>query len=456
MPKLIQKSSYSNCVRATAYAEYIATRENVELLNYTGYIAHRPHAERLGAHGLFGEEPQVDLNAVLDEISHYQGRVWKIIFSLERADAARLGYDHAMPWRDLLMAHQNEIATAMKIPPSDLRWYAAFHDEAHHPHIHMMIWSKDPDHAYLNKNGIEKIRSSLTNSIFQQEMLQLYKSKDISYKELVASAKVTMNELVAQMKRGVCCSPAIEQKMVMLVTELENVKGKKQYAYLPKDTKELVRSIVDELAQQPAVAECYEVWNNLRDQLELYYKDTARQHLPLSEQKEFRAILNAVIREAENLRTGKITVETFGHGSEEYRQGKAHLDNGDVENAKVFFQQAAESGDASAQYALGKILLTEGEKEAALHWLHESSSQGNPFATYLEENTDRDPGILMAATRLLSAAAGIFRTSPPPSNPKGIRMDSKRRKALLEKRMAMGHRIDDHEPTQYSDEQRYS
>lgn len=115
---------------------------------YAKYIALRPRAERLGEHGLFGDDDAVDLAAVADELDHYTGNVWTHIISLHREDAERPGYNHAEAWRTLLRTHRNDIAAAMKIPPEDFRWYAAFHDEGNHPHVHMMVWSTKPNQAY--------------------------------------------------------------------------------------------------------------------------------------------------------------------------------------------------------------------------------------------------------------------------------------------------------------------
>ncbi len=128
-----------------------------------GYMAERPRS-----HGLFGDEDHVDLNAAMRELNEYPGNIWTHIISLKREDAERLGYDHAAQWRNLLRAHRNEIAETMHIPPSDFRWYAAFHDEGEHPHVHMMAWSTKPGQAYLSQDGIRQIKSNLTNDIFQQ------------------------------------------------------------------------------------------------------------------------------------------------------------------------------------------------------------------------------------------------------------------------------------------------
>lgn len=369
MVRLIQKSGYIKASGASGYMKYIATRERVEKLEGSGpvtkgqrqlienllrvfpdaaelgeysdyrsapttgsasslisavldanahkltdrdgymrYIATRPRVERHGEHGLFSSRP-ASLNAALREVEQHSGNVWTFIWSLRREDAARLGYDHAESWRKLIKAHQVEIAEAMKIPSDRLRWYAAFHDEGHHPHVHAMVWSADPSQGRLTKEGVKMIRSKLTNDIFQDEMYTLYQEKDICYKDLVAAARRSMRELIEKMWTGFCDSPVIENNLLELSQSLETVKGKKIYGYLKKPAKAQVDAIVDELAKLPEVAECYEVWNGLRDELENYYKDTPRWRLPLPQQKEFRAIKNLIIQEAENLRLGVFSFE---------------------------------------------------------------------------------------------------------------------------------------------------
>lgn len=443
---------------------------------YMKYIATRPHAEKHGDHGLFGQALHVDLAAAMRELEEHKGNTWTIIYSLRREDASRLGYDSAEAWRRLLLSKQTEIAQAMKIAPEHLYWYAAFHDEGHHPHIHMMLWSDEPGQGYLREAGVKAMRSALTNVIFKDEMYQLYTQKDLSYKELTTKTRKTMRALIEKMQGQVCDSPVIEQKMQELVFALGSVKGKKQYGYLPRDVKEIVDSIVDELAKQPEVAACYEAWNKLRDELEGYYKDKPRKYLPLSQQKEFRAIKNMVIREAENIRPGVYTFEdgempdepTSGEKLDElskaadqgddqamYRLGKICMTGEgveqDMDTGIVWLRQAAELGNQYAQYTLGKLCLQGREipqdKEEALRWLESSAAQGNVYAQYLIDRMDeqRDPSIMMAATRLLHHASHIFRERAMTENPKGIRVDSRRRKQLLQKRLALGHKIDDHE-----------
>ena len=400
MSKLIQKAGFLNPKRAGRYMNYIATRDGVELLDenadsiYMRYIATRPRAEKHGEHGLFGAEDAVDLEKTMDELKEHEGNVWTIIYSLRREDAARLGYDNAASWRALLRSKQADFAEAMQIPPLQLRWYAAFHDEGDHPHIHMMLWSDDPKYGFLRKDKLLHLQSVLTNMIYADELKEVYVQKDIAYKDVTEAARAAMRRIIDQLESVENPPELIQQKLLEFALELRTVSGKKQYGYLKEPLKDKVDSIVDELEKLPEVATYFSVWNGLRDTLEGYYKNRLRQHNPLSQQKEFRAIKNAIIQEAERLRL-----------------------------------QLEESS--------------------------EQTSANLPFAT---ENTSsvtsqsvRLPSeyLLNSTVRLFHQMGQIFReNAAPPSNPMGIRIDSKRRKKLMQKRLAMGHKQDDHAQTQ--------
>ncbi|MBR2894519.1 MAG: sel1 repeat family protein, partial [Oscillospiraceae bacterium] len=240
---------------------------------YVKYIATRPRAERIGSHGLFGDDDAVDLEAAMRELESYTGNVWTHIISLKREDAARLGFDNAAAWRDLLKAHRNDIAEAMKIPPDDFRWYAAYHDENEHPHIHMMAWSSKPGQGYLSRDGIRQMKSNLTNHIFQHEMLHLYEQKAQSRDELVYEARRAMLELTREMQNTFCEHPEAERLLWELSQQLETVKGKKSYGYLSKPQKVLVDQIVDQMERLPVVHNCYKRWLELQNEVNSYYHD---------------------------------------------------------------------------------------------------------------------------------------------------------------------------------------
>ena len=419
MAKLIQKSGFLSKKRAGRYMKYIATRDGVEILNedaegiYMRYIATRPRAEKHEGHGLFGAETHVDLEKTMQELKSHEGNVWTIIYSLRREDAARLGYDNAESWRLTLLAHQNDFAEAMQIPLEHLRWYAAFHDEGEHPHIHMMLWSDDPRYGFLRKDRLLHMQSVLTNTIYADELKEIYVQKDVAYKEVTEAARVVMHDLVDRMESVADPPASIQKKLLELALELRTVGGKKQYGYLKKPLKDMVDSIVDELEKLPEVAAYYSVWNGLRDTLEGYYKNRPRQHNPLSQQKEFRAIKNAIIQEAERLRQ---QMEQAQRASE-------------PESSQVDTPPDAEtSSDASTN----PTLVGENTSSAASHSAQFSSEY-----------------LLNSTIRLLRQMGQIFRdNAAPPSNPMGIRIDSKRRKKLMQKRLALGHKQDDHEQEQ--------
>ena len=375
---------------------------------YLKYIATRPGAEKHGAHGLFGRQENTNLTAAMHDLTAHNGNVWTIIYSLHREDAERLGYNNAAAWRKLLVSQQNKFAEAFHIPASALHWYAAYHDADTHPHIHMMIWTDRE--TVLKRDAVVKLRSVMTNSIFQAELENLYIRKDAAYKDVTEAAREVMREIVVRMESTAEPPVSIQQKLLELALELRTVSGKKQYAYLKKPLKDKVDEIVDELEKLPEVAAYYSVWNGLRDTLEGYYKNRPRQHNPLSQQKEFRAIKNAIIQEAERLRQQMEQTQTATE------QDSSQDEEPSVENT---------STDASAN----PTLADENTSSAASHHARLPSEY-----------------LLNSTIRLFHQMGQIFRdNAAPPSNPMGIRIDSKRLKKLMQKRLAMGHKQDDHE-----------
>ena len=474
---------------------------------YLKYIATRPRAERLGDHGLFGDADHVDLDAAMSELGHYTGNVWTHILSMHREDAERLGYNNAQAWRALLRAHRNDIAAAMHIPPQDFRWYAAFRNEGHHPHIHMMAWSVKPGQAHLDRDGIRSIRSQLTNDIFQQELLHVYEQKSVSRDELVKETRKVMLELSRQMRDTICEHTQAEQMIWKLSQQLGEVKGKKSYGYLPRPMKRQVDEIVDQLEQIPIVNECYQKWWELQCQVNEFYSGKKQQRPPLSKQKEFRAIRNAVIREAEKIRLGKITFEDekmeergewvenwevshdclrlrariegnklpldqrdeaaedlerlaeYGDVHAQYFLGLLYRDGGlllpDTERATHWLELAARRDLPAAQYALGKLYLTGNgvpkDEEAAQNCFRMANAFGHPYAQYVLERQEQwqRPQLLMTVSRLLYHMSNIFRDNEPavPAQPR-LHIDRKRMQELQELRIALGHQPDDHEEEQ--------
>ena len=268
--------------------------------NYLKYIA--PRAQRVGSHGLFtGEEDQLVLTQVAEAVAAHPGNVWLPIISLRREDAARLGYDKAEEWKALLTQYAMEMAAAMKIPWEDFRWYAAFHDAAHHPHVHMVCYSADPPKGFLTTQGITQIKSGLAKQIFRQELTELYQKQTQSRDALNEDARSVMEQLIEQMQSGTADGSRMEELMEHLAERLRHTGGRKQYGYLKAPLKAVVNEIVDELAKDPRVAAAYALWYELREDVLRTYKDDLPQRLPLSQQKEFKRIKNIVIEEAVKL-----------------------------------------------------------------------------------------------------------------------------------------------------------
>lgn len=424
---------------------------------YAEYIANRPRVERICSHGLFGDEDYVDLKKVTAELQSCEKNVWTHIISLKREDAAHLGYDNARTWRNLLRTHRNSIA-AMNIPPNEFRWYAAFHDEGDHPHIHMMAWSAGDAPGYLSPVGIEKIKSALTNDIFHQELLHIYEQKSQSRGELVAEVRRAMLELANEMKLGICEHPEVETLLLALSHDLKNAKGEKQYGYLPKRMKNQVDEIVDQMARLPSVQTCYEKWLELQQEINEFYSSKPMERVPLSQQKEFRAIHNAVIRAV--LRLQRLTFEdkdmeqqdepdgilrdsktcrrlwsvicddsfpldlrdagverlrTQAEGGDLYAQlllGRLYRDGPlltpDSVEAQYWFEQAAQEL-SDAQYALGKLLLTDDvevhDREQGIRWLTLAAESGHEFAAYrLAKELLKDGNVAVALPWLTASA----------------------------------------------------
>ena len=618
MARLILKSPYLKCDgnhSVSGYLRYIGTRERVEILPddrpptrkqeqlVRKLVKDFPSSKKLGEYSDYETKPtkanaSAFITRALEEnwpqvqqsdgymkyiatrprAEHYTGNVWTHIISLKREDAARLGYDSANAWRNLLRANRNDIAAAMNIPPNHFRWYAAYHNEGDHPHVHMMAWSTVPEEAYLTKEGIRQIKSRLMNQIFKQEMLHTYEQKSQSRDELVRETRRAIRRLTREMAQSICSAPEIGQKMEQLATQLETVKGKRSYGYLPKSVKKTVDEVVDKLEELPVVRECYDQWCVLQSEVDSYYHDKPREKKKLSQEKEFRQIKNAVIQEAERIRLGEITFEDADlsdhdepeqvrgesydcwelrqiirddslpledrdgaaeelerlaergdahaqylmgqlyqggpllipnsqkakhwltqaaeHGLPEaqyalgklflsddmevrdpdegirwlkqaaqsgnhyaaYRLGKEYLTGEvvtkDIVKAVEWFSQSAEADDQYAQYMLGKLYLTgQGvthDQTQAMVWFSRSAAQGNQYAQFfLERQNDlRPPSVMLAATRLLYHMSRIFENHALPHSSAGLHVDRKLRRKIQEKKIAMGHKPDDHEEEQ--------
>ena len=285
---------------ARAIEEYAVEITNSK--TYADYIATRPRAERIGSHGLFTEEGvTVKLSKVSKELNLHKGNVWTAIISLRREDAERLGYNHAERWRQMLRAQTQEFSEQLRIPMQDLKWFAAFHNEGHHPHVHLLIYSTNPKQGFLSKKGIDKLRSSIAKEIFHQDLMNVYEKQTEHRDELRAKSRDMIAEIVSRINSGEYDNPALEGMLLDLAFRLSKTKGKKQYGYLKADVKAMVDNIVRELASDSNIAALYDLWYRKREQIIRTYTDELPKRIPLEDNNEFKSIKNAVIREAMKL-----------------------------------------------------------------------------------------------------------------------------------------------------------
>ena len=411
---------------------------------YADYIATRPRAERFGSHGLFTDDGvQVQLEKVSKELNQYTGHVYTSILSLRREDAARLGFDTGSRWRDFLRSQTPTLAENLKIPVEHLRWYAAYHNEGHHPHVHLIAYSCVPGEGYLSEQGVEKIRSEFARDIFAQELICTYEQQNTYRDQLRQQGREGMTEIVEQINTGEYRNERVEELLRTLSTRLARTYGKKQYGYLKSDLKTIVDQIVMELAKDERIKNLYDLWYEQREDILRTYTDTFPERIPLEQNREFKTIRNAVIQEAMKI-TEQIqqtareeayqdvpeielpkgeeppegmladpkywknrvpSVNTENHASKEgqeppteeriddrflYRLAAMCISGDgagvDYEQARRYFEAAAAHGNADALYGLGKLYLKKEypgyDPQKAIEYIEQSAEKDHTFAKY--------------------------------------------------------------------------
>lgn len=283
---------------ATDFLDAVMEREEQaeDIGKLVTYMAERPGVAKLGKHGLFSQtDDPIDLEKVSEEVSAHKGYIWTHVISLHREDAERLGYNTADAWKSLIRRNVTTIAEAHKIPVSDLQWYAAFHNTSHHPHIHLMVYSKGQE-GHLSKRGIDALRSSFGNDIFRQEQYHLFQLQTNLRQEIKEVAEEKMSELMTEAGRMPMPPVEIYALFTKLRKQLDKYQGRKIYGYLPKSIKATVNEITEVLSKEPNIKKLYAEWNKVnREKLSLYYENKDPS-VPLAENKEFRSIKNLIIR----------------------------------------------------------------------------------------------------------------------------------------------------------------
>ena len=281
--------------------------------NFVGYMAMRPGVEKRGSHGLFNEKDEpIILNQAANEIAEHKGNVWSHVVSLRREDAVRLGFDNSDAWRELVKRHISDIAKAQNIPLCNLKWYAAYHDTTHHPHIHLLVYSTNPKQGFLTKAGIDKVRSVFANDIFHDDLQSIYQEQTVSRDELKTVSKNEFESIVNMIASNDHTDPQLEELIRKLYIQLQNVKGKKVYGYLPMELKETVNKIFSELAKDENIQQLYDKWCSLE---RLKYKTYTQKEMELPElvdNKVFQPVRNTIIRTVLNMKPFDVNTEIEG------------------------------------------------------------------------------------------------------------------------------------------------
>ena len=474
-----------------------ALEENMEQVadskTYADYIATRPRAERFGSHGLFTDDGvQVQLNKVSQELNEYRGHVYTTILSLRREDAARLGFDNGSRWRDFLRGQTQTISENLKIPMDHLRWYAAYHDEGHHPHIHMIAYSTVPGEGYLSDKGVETMRSTFARDIFKQDMHQIYAQQAQYRDQLREQGRESVAEIVAQINSGVYSNSKVEVLIVSLSDRLSRTSGKKVYGYLKADVKAIVDEIVAELASDERIRKLYDLWYEQRENVLRSYTDHFPERIPLERNKDFKAIRNAVILEAMKIATQieqaamepvstsevmdntqywlekvqvpfqqsdtesneianeddrKVEVAQNPIAKQSHRKMSGTKEKAEMKNTILYFRQAAEDGNSFAEYQLGRIYYfgngVRVDQEKGLEYLKEAASHGNEYAANLLFTIQQQHtwGVASCTASLIAQLGRIFQEQDQKQNQRQRpRMDRKHRREIEEKKQAMGIR----------------
>lgn len=318
--KYLEFEDYKNNPTVENASELISTiiERNADVIgnrqNFVGYMAMRPGVEKRGTHGLFNEsnEPIV-LDQVAEEVANHPGNVWSHVISLRREDAIRLGYDNSDRWRELVMRHIANIAEQTKIPLCNLKWYGAFHDTTHHPHIHLIVYSTNPKQGFLTKQGIDKIRSVFANDIFHDELQSIYQEQTLRRDELKMESKKYVEQLVKQIAENHFHNTSLESLVLTLKNQLDNTKGKKVYGYLKSEVKKTVDEIFRILSQDENISALYEKWCELERQKYKVYTQKEKEFPPLWENKVFQPVRNMIIQTILKMEIPTVDVKMEGH-----------------------------------------------------------------------------------------------------------------------------------------------
>ena len=388
--------------------KYIGTREGVEMLRsdsrsgMAGYVN-----ARKGSNGLFTDEGEaINMAAVMKEVDEHPGNVWCHIFSLTREDAERLGYNRAEEWMNLLRSHRNDIAREMGIDPANLRWYAAYHQHPTHPHVHMMVWSRNPTEAYLSKKGIANIKRFMAQDIFRQDMISVYREQTVVRDELKESFRSQMETVLNSVTKGEYTTD-LTMLLADLSDRLKKTKGKKVYGYLEPKTKKVVDAIVKLIASEPEIEKLYDLWHKYQCDTYRLYTDAMPEKVPLEENKEFKSVRNMVVKMASGF-TLPPPIMMDKNVDRLYRQGRRQISSGDTDAGIRQLAEAAEY-DPWCRIQLAMAYDNLGDRESCLRELRRAAEEYEPARTLLDRvERNQNPYLFNCAVNLLYYAGRML------------------------------------------------
>jgi len=247
--------------------------------------------ERPGSHGLFSSDGNVSLKETMKELSNHSGIAWRFILSLKEEDAVKLGYTTRESWEKALRATISDAAAKMGIPESNMRWVAAFHQKKGHPHVHVILWEKEPKRprGVLSQGERKDIRKIFIREIYAKERLALTAEKS-AVRDLIRDT--ARNDIVNVLKRvenarleiralnggkaGLppTLEPHVRQELLGRLKELSKIMpshGRIAFAYMPEKVKEKTKEIADWLLKQPGFFQSVEKYKELSKELTSCY-----------------------------------------------------------------------------------------------------------------------------------------------------------------------------------------
>ena len=406
-----------------------AIEENIDLIgkkeNYIGYIAKRPRVEKQGTHGLFSaDDKPINLDDVAKTVANHQGVVWTTIMSLRREDSELLGYDNANAWKNLLRTNQDRLAKAMGIPLPDLRWYAAFHNEGNHPHIHLVAYS-DGAKPYMNSNELITLKSDFAKEIFKNELYHIYDDQTQYRDELRQKGREKIANIVEQINSGSYRNETIELMLKQLAKELDGYKGKKIYGYLPKHVKNIIDGIVDELSKDDRIKELYRLWYEQRELIIKTYQDKMPEHIPLSQNKEFKSIKNAIIQEALRLNDEAFLLfDEYEDTEFETETDSNDLNNDGASDEDIIHNNSQPDDEESEEDASSSANR------------NNQSTPNQPKEKYYPQSS-----LALSSMRLLARLSQIIQDDLKKHDDNKLHIDKKLQQKIEEKRQAQGQKM---------------